>query len=247
VKDISVQTTELGGMVVATPVGLLDLSSYAALRDGLLKQAAAAPVALLVRLGQDFEAASPAMLSVFTTVWMKVSAWPDVPVVLIAETEQHRHDLNRSGITRRITTAPDLISAVELAQEQPLRRLRKFTLPGTLVAPLMARDAVREVCETWELPDLTEDAVIVVSELVDNAIRHARTESVLRVELRPSGLSLAVTDGSPKPAALTAARPDAPGPRGLELVDRASLAWGVMPAFGGGKVVWAVLATPRAR
>ncbi|MFD4636046.1 ATP-binding protein [Lentzea sp. NPDC058436] len=240
--DISVQTADLAGMVVATPVGRLDLSSYPALRDALLKQAADAPAALLVRLGPDFETASAAMLSVFTTVCLKVSDWPDVPVVLIAETERHRRDLHLSAVTRSVATAPDLISAVELAQERPLRRFRKLALPDTLVAALIARNAVRDVCEEWELPHLVRDALLVVTELVDNAIRHARTECVLRVELRQSRLTLAVTDGSAEPPVLTASRTDVPGRRGLEVVDELSRAWGVMPSFGGGKVVWAVLA-----
>ncbi|SES32348.1 ATP-binding protein [Lentzea albida] len=239
---ISVRTADLAGMVVATPVGRLDVTSYPVLRDGLLKLAAEAPVALLVRLGADFETAGAAMLSVFTTVCTKVSDWPDVPVVLIAETERHRHDLGRSGITRSVATAPDLISAVELAQEQPLRRLRKLSLPGTAAAPSIAREAVRDVCEEWDLPHLLQDALVVVTELVGNAVRHARTDSVLRVELRRTGLTLAVTDGSPEPPVLGASRQDLPGHRGLELVDGISRAWGSMPAFDGSKVVWAVLA-----
>ena len=64
------------------------------------------------------------------------------------------------------------------------------------------------------LPHLLPDAPVVVDELVGNVIRHARTESALRLELRPNGLSLAVTDGEPR--------------------------LGTMPSSGG-KVVWAVL------
>ncbi|WP_191296660.1 ATP-binding protein [Lentzea cavernae] len=229
-------------MVVATPAGRLDLSSYPVLRDSLLKQAAREPAALLVRLGPEFETASVAMLSVFTTVWMKISEWTDVPVVLVAETDQHRHDINKAGLAKTIATAPDLIAAVELAQEQPLRRFRRLELPGSIVAALLAREAAREVCEAWDLTHLTHDALLVASELVENAVKHSRAPSVLRIELRRSGLSLALRDGSPLPPTLTASPRSVPVHRGLELVDRLCRTWGFAPTFDGGKVVWAVLA-----
>ncbi|GHH40656.1 ATP-binding protein [Lentzea cavernae] len=240
--DISVQTTELAGVVVATPVGRLDLSSYPALRDGLLKQAAGVPDAIVVRLGPDFESASRAMLAVFTTVWMKISQWPDVPMVLVTETEKHRHDLRRSGVARHVATATDLRTALQRAEEPPPRRYRRISLPNSLVAALMAREEVRNACEDWDLPALVDDALLVVTELVENAVRHAGSESVLRIELRASGLSLAVRDDDPGPLVTTASRPGVPGHRGLELIDRMSLAWGTSPSFDGGKIVWAVLA-----
>ncbi|MFD4638147.1 ATP-binding protein [Lentzea sp. NPDC058436] len=242
--DISVQTTELAGVVVATPVGRLDLSSYPSLRDELLKQATEAPAAVVVRLGPDFETASRAMLAVFTTVWMRISQWPGVPVVLVAETDKHRHELRRSGVSRHVDTAPDLESALERAGQPPPRRYRRLSLPNSLVAALLAREEVRDACEEWSLPLQLDDALLVVTELVENAVRHARTESVLRVELRPAGLSIAVRDGDPEPPVLTASRPGAPGHRGLELVDERCAAWGSRPSFDGGKIVWAVL-TPR--
>ncbi|SER27290.1 hypothetical protein [Lentzea albida] len=240
--DLGVQTTELAGVAVATPVGRLDLSSYPSLRDDLLKLAAEAPVALVVRLGPGFEVASRAMLAVFTAVWMKAAQWPGVPVVLAAETDRHRHELRRSGVSRHVVTAPDLDSAFERAAEPPLRRYRRRSLPNSLVAALLAREEVRTACEEWDLPALVDDALLVATELVENAVRHARTESVLCLELRAGGLSLAVRDGDPEPPVLTASRPGAPGHRGLELVQGRCVAWGTRPSFDGGKIVWAVLA-----
>lgn len=241
--DLGVRTTELAGVVVATPVGRLDLSSYPSLRDDLLKLVAEAPVAVVVRLGPGFEVASRAMLAVFTAVWMKADQWPGVPVVLVAETDRHRHELARGGISRRIATAADLDSALERAAEPPLRRYRRRSLPNSLVAALLAREEVRTACEEWDLPALLDDALLVATELVENAVRHARTESVLRLELRAGGLSVAVRDGDPEPPVLTASRPGAPGHRGLELVQGRSVVWGTRPSFDGGKIVWAVLAS----
>lgn len=238
---ISVETTDLAGVVVATPAGRLDLASYSAFRDGLLKQAADTPIALVVRLGPAFEVPSTAMLAVFTTVWMKVSQWPDIPLVLIAETESHRHELRTSGVARFVLMVDNLKEALEAVERPPPRRFRRVPLPNSPTAPLLARAVVREACELWGLTRLIDDAVLVVSELVENAIRHARSESVLRVELRPGGLSLAVHDDDPTPPELITPRLDVPGHRGVQLVDRISIAWGTAPSSDGGKIVWAVL------
>ncbi|NGY60709.1 ATP-binding protein [Lentzea sp. NEAU-D13] len=243
---MKIETTDLAGVVVATPAGRLDLASYAALRDGLLKLAADTPIALVVRLGQGFEVPSNAMLSVFTTVWMKISQWPDIPVVLLAETDEHREKLRTSGITRFVCVAGSLRDALKAAERPPRRRFRRVPLPDSPTAPLMARAVVREACETWGLPGVVDDAVLVVSELVENAVRHAHSESVLKVELRPGGLSLSVRDGDPAPPMLEFPNRDVPGHRGVQLVDRLSLAWGCAPSSDGGKIVWAVLACTEA-
>jgi hypothetical protein len=227
--------------LVATPSGRLDLASYTPLRDGLLKLAAEAPLALVVRLGPSFEVPSATMLSVFSTVGMRVSQWPDIPLVLLTETSEHRDRLRASGITRFVHTTSDIADAVRAAQRPPLRRLRSVLLPNAPTAPIMARAVVREACEEWNIPQLTDDAVLVVSELVENAVQHADSESVLRVELRSTGLSLAVRDNDPAEPVLESPGPDAPGHRGVQLVDRISVAWGCAPSSEGGKIVWAVL------
>ncbi|KJK35384.1 hypothetical protein UK23_42920 [Lentzea aerocolonigenes] len=227
--------------MVATPVGRLDLSTYAALRDGLLKCVVDTPAALVVRLGPGFECASLTMLAVFDAVWMRVTQWPDIPMVLVTETEKHRHELRRCGVTKYIPAVGDLAAALEAARRPPPRRYRRLSLPQSPAAPMLAREAVREACAQWDLPRLSDDAVLVVSELVENAVRHARSAPVLRIELRPSGLSLAVQDDDPAPPTLFDAPVDAGGHRGVQLVDRICRAWGCTESSDGGKIVWAVL------
>lgn len=238
---MKVETENLAGVVVATPAGRLDLVSYAALRDDLLKIAADTPVAVVVRLGSGFEIPSTAMLAVLTRVWTKVAQWPGIPMVVLAETSEHREDLRTSGVARFVRTAQDLKEALNTVEQPPHRRFRRVPLPCSPAAPIMARAVVREACEQWDLAEVADDAVLVVSELVENAVRHARSESVLRVELRPHGLSLAVRDDDPAPPVLEWPDPDVPGHRGVQLVDRISVAWGCVPSSAGGKIVWAVL------
>jgi anti-sigma regulatory factor (Ser/Thr protein kinase) len=240
-SGITIETTDLAGVVVATPAGRLDLASYPSLRDGLLKFAADEPQALVVRLGEPFEAPSRAMLSVFTTVWMKVSQWPDIPMALLADTDDHFEELRASGVARFLPTTRTLGEALKAVEQPPRRRFRQMSLPCSVTAPLMARAAVREACAQWELPKISDDAVLVVSELVENAVRHACSESTLRIELRPRGLSLAVRDDDPTPPVLAPAEQGVPGHRGVQLVDRISVAWGCTASSDGGKIVWAVL------
>jgi hypothetical protein len=235
------ETTDLAGVVVATPVGRLDLTSYTRLRDGLLKLAADAPLALVVRLGPGFEVPSATMLSVFTTIGMRISQWPDIPLVLLAETSEHHEQLRTSGVARFVRTTSDIKEALHAAERPPLRRFRSVPLPNSPTAPIIARAVVWEACEMWGVQQLSDDAVLVVSELVENAVRHAHSESVLRVELRPSGLSLAVRDNDPAVPALESPGPRVPGHRGVQLVAKVSVAWGCTPSSDGGKIVWAVL------
>lgn len=239
--SIRLETANFAGVVIATPVGRLELGTYADLRDGLLKIASDEPLALVVRLRPDFEVPSAAMLSVFTTVGMRISQWAGTPVVLLAETEDHVEKLRASGIPRFVRTTTELKQALEAAELPPRRRFLRVPLPNSPTAAITARAVVRDTCREWNLARVTDDAVLVVSELVENAVRHAHSEPVLRIELRPRGLSLAVRDQSPELPRLTTADPEVPGHRGVQLVDQISVAWGCMPSSDGGKIVWAVL------
>jgi hypothetical protein len=77
---------------------------------------------------------------------------------------------------------------------------------------------------------LVDRAILVASELVTNAVVHARTDLRLRLELRGDWLHIAVRDGSPRLLRLVTARdPEAEGGRGLWLVDQLGRAWGSTP------------------
>jgi anti-sigma regulatory factor (Ser/Thr protein kinase) len=87
-----------------------------------------------------------------------------------------------------------------------------------------------------------DDAVMVVNELVSNAVDHARSTSRVTLNLDERGLTIAVRDfymcEPPQPKPL---EPAGVRGRGLFIVSAASSAWGV-EKHADGKTIWAALA-----
>ncbi|MFF3498047.1 SpoIIE family protein phosphatase [Streptomyces sp. NPDC003247] len=130
------------------------------------------------------------------------------------------------------------------------------TLSGGSLAPGAARDLVRAALAEWTdlgltgplAQDLGEAAVLVVSELVTNAVVHAGTDVdlVCRLETEPESCAVVVevTDHHPSRAPRDGTAESAPETpeygRGLRLVAALADAWGVTYRRGT-KTVWARL------
>ena len=124
-----------------------------------------------------------------------------------------------------------------------------------------ARQFVRELLTCWDLGYLSDDAELIIAELVVNAVRHGlRTAphavvagahgapgvgggSALRLCLlrRVGEVMLAVTDPSNEAPAPRATGWMGESGRGLQIVGALSHVWGWSPMEGRGKAVWAVL------
>ncbi|WP_157018022.1 ATP-binding protein [Cryptosporangium arvum] len=120
-------------------------------------------------------------------------------------------------------------------------RLRLYLRPTADAAP-EARRMLAAACAAWSLEHVGEAAAVVVTELVDNAVRHARTDMLVTMAYRGSSLHLSVADRSVTPSTIPVGR----GPCGLRLVDTFASGWGVCPVPDG-KSVWAALTTLRPR
>jgi anti-sigma regulatory factor (Ser/Thr protein kinase) len=110
-----------------------------------------------------------------------------------------------------------------------------------------ARRQVRRELSDEHLPEpLLDDVEVVLSELMGNAVRHARAIAggVLLVGWRISDdeLTLRVTDGgSVKRVQPRESSPMSDSGRGLHIVERLVSAWGVTDHAGSLRTVWAVL------
>ena len=101
----------------------------------------------------------------------------------------------------------------------------------------LARERLRVVCT----PDVLDTVALLVTELVTNAILHARTPLQLEIEVHPDRVRLCVEDASLQQPELHHYDTDAVTGRGLALLEQLATSWGV-EARPSGKVVWCEIA-----
>ncbi|MEV6736488.1 ATP-binding SpoIIE family protein phosphatase [Streptomyces sp. NPDC051104] len=145
----------------------------------------------------------------------------------------------------------------DVLESAPLRTVVRATLPGSPLAAGTARRLVRAALSEWDRaaePDavterLADDALLVVSELVTNAVIHAGTDVELVCRLmdaqgESAGLLVEVSDHHPSRAVRDDGTERPYGipeyGRGLRLVSSLSTAWGISYRTGT-KTVWALL------
>jgi phosphoserine phosphatase RsbU/P len=107
----------------------------------------------------------------------------------------------------------------------------------------LARSLVRDSLAGFD-GDARDVALLLTSELVTNAILHARTPVQLGVLVDGDRALVCVADRLPESPALSprAHSHDRPGGRGLALVEDLADTWGTT-TYTGGKTVWFVLQT----
>jgi anti-sigma regulatory factor (Ser/Thr protein kinase) len=115
-------------------------------------------------------------------------------------------------------------------------------LPLEESSPALARQFLRRATCPEHASHVLEDAVLLVSEVVTNAVVHGGPPIVVAVDCdSTSGLQVRVRDGNR--ALPTRRDPDVweESGRGLSLVEMLSDGWGVETEPGDGKQVWFVL------
>jgi anti-sigma regulatory factor (Ser/Thr protein kinase) len=102
-----------------------------------------------------------------------------------------------------------------------------------------ARRFVRRTLERWRMAgQVVEQAVLTVSELVSNAIKHGEGAIELVVLRMPTAIRIVVWDGSSLPPLVRPSLPTGTGGRGMEVIARSSARWGY-EVHAAGKSVWA--------
>lgn len=110
----------------------------------------------------------------------------------------------------------------------------------------MVRGQVRAALEFAGLEEYVDDAQLIASELVSNAVRHGSTSpeqkvtvALIRVDSKP-GVALIVVDSSPEPPVLKDFTLDEEGGRGMAIVEALASSWH-WTRKGEGKAVIAIL------
>lgn len=116
-----------------------------------------------------------------------------------------------------------------------------------------AREFTAATLQGWKLDGLVEEAVIVASELVTNALRHgmcwpAAEKDTAGVELawqrEADRIVCVVTDCSAMPPVLEQADVSSESGRGLQVVSALAAAWGWVVLGAREKAVWAAFLAP---
>jgi anti-sigma regulatory factor (Ser/Thr protein kinase) len=115
----------------------------------------------------------------------------------------------------------------------------RIALPRSPASVGEARRFIQARTAAWSIPEPAGSQLVLIgSELVTNAVLHARTELIVTLELRDGRVRIGVNDRSQAPATLRHYQADAMTGRGLGVVAALSDRWGISAAPDG-KVVWA--------
>jgi CheY-like chemotaxis protein len=169
---------------------------------------------------------------------------PDTRVVVLSArepTDRAWFEERTAGYVLKDADLDYLVDVLENVGRTPAD-VRVLEAPRDVVAGARARELVRQAVRDWGLATILDDAALVVTELVTNAVTHggdfrlqlSRTSGALRIEVVDDGA------GTPEPQPQDI---EAEGGRGIMLVDAMSSSWGV-ENVPRGKLVWAEIAIP---
>jgi anti-sigma regulatory factor (Ser/Thr protein kinase) len=124
-------------------------------------------------------------------------------------------------------------------------RIVRLALPSDASAVRLGRQITRDALAAWHLGELADAAVLLVSELVTNAVRHARDTGAIGLELASTvtRLRLEIQDGDPSWRDMDSLADDDDSGFGFLVVDSLADRWGLRRVCAG-KAVWAELDVP---
>lgn len=121
---------------------------------------------------------------------------------------------------------------------------RAAGLPADATSPRRARRFVAEALHDWNCADALDTVALLTSELVTNAVVHAKSRPQIVVQATEDQLRVEVHDQEITSPVRRTPEANGPGGRGLVLLDELATDWGVEPRPGG-KAVWFTIDRPR--
>jgi hypothetical protein len=224
--------------------GAIDLPTAAQVRATLTTCLAQCPVALIVEARRlTFLEPVTVTSALLVTSGPGTGQRPETELILCVDpaTRPSEFSSPRSVI---FVDSPAEALAVATTTRRALPRQSEVLAPAA-DSPRRAREVVADACGDWGITEVLSPATLIASELVTNAVEHARSESTLELVRRGSYLHIRVSDssgGEPRLRPPATMPSDALRGRGLMFVDLYSSAWGWLPTPMG-KVVWATIPT----
>jgi CheY-like chemotaxis protein/anti-sigma regulatory factor (Ser/Thr protein kinase) len=155
---------------------------------------------------------------------------------------------DRAGIADRVegyvVKDADVSYLVQLLLDVAGTHAKRAALAGldNAASVSRAREFVARTLAEWDVGVDANDALIVTSELVTNAIIHGRTECELQLSMTGNAVRIEARDGGGgTPDPMAPSRTGTHG-RGLHIIAALTSAWGIEDVPTGGKIVWAELA-----
>lgn len=222
------------GVEVLAVTGAVDAVDAVALSRSISQALGLQPRALVL----DLLRARPVLLAivgVITTAARVARGWPHPSLVVCLPA-----GAVSDAVHGLCAVYPDRASALAHVDDRRPYERERIRLEFSPHAPSEARRAITHWAAGRGLGPVADDMVLVVSELVTNAVLHASPAVTLEVELGEHEVVLAVEDGTPARPRVRLSNTTAEDGRGMLLVEQLSQEHGVRPRPPG-KTVWASL------
>ncbi len=169
------------------------------------------------------------LLSGHATEDLRAAAWSSGVLGYLSK------DVRPSRLGDELVAVTGLVDAVESVLQETSTRLARDPR-----SPRAARAFVRRTLEAWRLQRPLDTAVLLVSELVTNAVTHAGSDVrvVLRLTEHTARVEVADQANTPPPLPQRNHNAAAGSGRGLRMVSSLARRWGTYHESAGGKTVW---------
>ena len=220
--------------------GPVSLTTASAVSTAVAKELAEAPAGIVIDLARA-GLGDELGISVIVSVARRAERDHETRVVVAAPSAALIPLLRRLAIDVDVfDTVSAAVAALRTDRNPRTFRLR---LPFGQTAGLHARRLVEHACLVWRQDHICDDALLVTSELVGNAVQHGLAPVELTIARRKRYLHIQVADSAHHPPSLLG--PGSAADRhglGLVLVDTLAANWGYRRTPTG-KIIWAMLRT----